>query len=162
MGSSSYDPDWGLSAMGMPGKSAFIRLNAKRGGWVAAPSRDQGLPACSAGESRRRELLGAALEREPHRLWPRAGTGLEGDVHHEAVDADLQLGRVDTELDRGRVLRVLDLLDDLAVEDERDGRDLRALDAGVEGLADAAGRAEQLGRTRHDPLRQQQLLGLGQ
>src|SRR3954468_19336096 len=29
LGSSSYDPDRGLSAMGMPEKSAFMRLNAK-------------------------------------------------------------------------------------------------------------------------------------
>ena len=122
--------------MGAKGKPAFRLLNA------GSPVRPGGRPR-SAGEARLRELLGAALEREPHGLGLRAGALLEGHRDNQAVDADPQLARVDPHCVDALRVGLGEALDRLAVEDERDARDLGSADPGVERLRRAASGPEQ-------------------
>src|SRR5215217_7939790 len=102
--------------MGAAGKPAFTVMNA------GSPT---GLGLLrSAREARCDELLRAALERQPEGLRLGPAAGLERDVHDQPVNADPELARLDAELDQLGVPGVLDLLDDLAVEDEGDRRHL--------------------------------------
>src|SRR4051794_24229614 len=110
--------------MGGGGKPAFTTVNAGsplRPIWVG-----------SAGEARGDEPLAAALERQTERLRLGGRARLERDVHDQAVDANPEALRVDAERDHRGVLRVLDLLDDLAIEHEGGRCDLAAADPGVE------------------------------
>src|SRR3954470_21475290 len=135
--------------MGGGGKRAFSTVNA------ASPTRLLRLP--SAGEARRDELLAATLERQTERLRLGLRARLERDAHDQAVDTDPEALRVDPQRDQCGVLRVLDLLDDLAVEHEGGRRDLAAADASVEGSRLAAGRAEEPGLAGHDARTQHHL-----
>src|SRR3954449_10201511 len=126
----------GIRSNGRPGETG-VHVTERR--LPCTPMR-----ASSAREARRDQLLPAALEGQPQRLRLRPRARLERDVHDQPVDAELELARVDPERDQRRVLRVLDLLDDLAVEHEGHGRDLAAADARVERPRLAARRSGQL------------------
>src|SRR4051812_24062853 len=115
--------------MGGGGKPAFSTVNA------GSPTRLLRLP--SAGEARRDELLAAALERQTEGLRRGGRPLLERHRHDQAVDAELELRRVDPgRVDPARV-GLREPLDRLAIEDELDGLNPGPADLGVERLRGA-------------------------